>query len=237
MIRNSPGGSPKTNAVGNSLAWNMAQCPVYLWTLPMFHCNGWCFPWTLAALAGTSVCLRRVTAGDIFAAIETHGVTHFCGAPIVLNFIINAAEGERRPLPHPVKVMTAAAPPPAAVLAAMEEAGFRMTHHVYGLTETYGPAVMCAWNPDWDGLPAAERARLKARQGVRYHALEGLQVMDPDTLQPVPADGETLGEVMFRGNIVMKGYLKNPEATRKAFAGAGSIPATWVSCTRTVTCN
>jgi len=206
------------NALSNIVGWNMGHHPVYLWTLPMFHCNGWCYPWSLAAVAGTAVCMRRVSAKAIFDAIADRGVTHFCGAPIVLNFVLNATEAERRPFDHTVQVMTAAAPPPAAVLERMEANGFHMTH-VYGLTETYGPAVICAWKPEWDAQPAAERARLKARQGVPYHALEDLQVMDPQTLEPVPADGETLGEVMFRGNIVMKGYLKNPKATAEALAG------------------
>ncbi len=206
------------NALSNALVWGMGMHPTYLWTLPMFHCNGWCFPWTLAALAGTSVCLRRVEAGRIFDAIAEHGVTHFCGAPVVLNFIVNARPEERREFDHTVEVMTAAAPPPAAVLAAMENNGFHMTH-VYGLTETYGPAVVCAWKDEWDALPEAERARLKSRQGVPYPVLDGLAVMDPQTLAPVPADGETIGEVMFRGNIVMKGYLKNAAATAEAFRG------------------
>ncbi len=206
------------NAMSNAVGWNLGHHPVYLWTLPMFHCNGWCFPWTLAAVGGTSVCMRNVTAGNVFDAIASHGVTHFCGAPIVLGIMLNATEEERRPFDHTVEVMTAAAPPPAAVLERMEANGFRMTH-VYGLTETYGPAVMCAWKPEWDALDSGERARLKSRQGVRYHVLEGLTVMDPDTMETVPADGETMGEVMFRGNIVMKGYLKNAQATEEAFAG------------------
>jgi fatty-acyl-CoA synthase len=184
----------------------------------MFHCNGWCYPWTNAALAGTNVCLRTVDARGIFQAIAEHGVTHFCGAPIVLGMVLNATDEERRSFEHTVAVMTAAAPPPAAVLEAMESNGFHMTH-VYGLTETYGPAVICAWKEEWDALPPHAQADLKARQGVRYHALEGLEVMDPQTMQPVPRDGQTLGEVMFRGNIVMKGYLKNPAATAQAFAG------------------
>jgi fatty-acyl-CoA synthase len=206
------------NALSNAVGWNMGHHPVYLWTLPMFHCNGWCFPWTLAALAGTSVCMRRVTAAGIFEAIAEQGVTHFCGAPIVLSFVINAKEEERRPLPHLVHVMTAAAPPPAAVLEAMEREGFHVTH-VYGLTETYGPAVMCAWKSEWDALPAQERAQRKSRQGVPYHALEGLEVMNPQTMQPVPRDGQSLGEIMFQGNIVMKGYLKNAEANSQALQG------------------
>jgi len=206
------------NALSNIIGWNMGHHPVYLWTLPMFHCNGWCFPWTLAALAGSSVCLRQVNAATMYRAIEEHGVTHFCGAPIVLNFMVNATEDERRPLPHIVHAMTAAAPPPAATLQKMQEIGFDVTH-VYGLTETYGPAVMCAWDPDWDDLDIEEQTRLKGRQGVRYHVLEGLDVMDRQTMNPVPRDGETMGEIMFRGNIVMKGYLKNPAASDEAFAG------------------
>ncbi len=206
------------NALSNVIGWNMGHHPVYLWTLPMFHCNGWCYPWSLAAVAGTSVCLRKVSAKAIFDAIADQGVDHFCGAPIVLGFVINAEPHERREFSHTVKVMTAAAPPPAAVLQRMEEDGFQVTH-VYGLTETYGPAVICAWKPEWDALPVAERAQVKSRQGVPYHVLDDLAVMDPETMTPVPADGETIGEVMFRGNIVMKGYLKNPQATREALAG------------------
>ncbi|MBC8268094.1 MAG: acyl-CoA synthetase [Rhodospirillaceae bacterium] len=206
------------NALSNIIGWNMGHHPVYLWTLPMFHCNGWCFPWTLAAVAGSSVCLRQVNAANMYSAIAEHGVTHFCGAPIVLNFIANATEDERRPLPHTVKAMTAAAPPPASTLQKMQEIGFDVTH-VYGLTETYGPAVMCAWDPDWDELGIEEQTRLKGRQGVRYHVLEGLDVINPETMEPVPRDGETMGEIMFRGNIVMKGYLKNPDASDEAFAG------------------
>jgi fatty-acyl-CoA synthase len=184
----------------------------------MFHCNGWCFPWTMAALGGTNVCLRKVEAKRIFAAIADHKVTHLCGAPIVLNLITNAKDEERRPLPHRVEIMTAAAPPPAAVLERIETQGFRITH-VYGLTEVYGPATVCAWHEEWDELPSGERARLKSRQGVRYVVEEGLMVADPLTLVPVPADGQTMGEVFFRGNVVMKGYLKNEKATAEAFAG------------------
>ncbi len=206
------------NAIGNVLAWNMGHHPVYLWTLPMFHCNGWCFPWTVTALAGTHVCLRRVEAGAIFEAIAAHGVTHFCGAPIVLGMLVNAGEEERRGFTGPVEIMTAAAPPPPAILEAIEGLGFRITH-VYGLTEVYGPAVVSVWHPEWDGLDAAKRAALKARQGVRYPVLEGLMVADAETLRPVPRDGETMGEVFMRGNIVMKGYLKNPRATEEAFRG------------------
>ncbi|MEK9752991.1 MAG: acyl-CoA synthetase [Rhodospirillaceae bacterium] len=206
------------NALSNAVGWNMGHHATYLWTLPMFHCNGWCFPWTLAAIAGTNVCLRRVNAAGIYAAIAEHKVTHFCGAPIVLNFVINATDAERRDFDHQVSVMTAAAPPPAATLQRMQEQGFDVTH-VYGLTETYGPAVMCAWHPEWNDLPIDQQTVKKGRQGVRYHVLEGLDVIDPDTMQPVPADGETMGEVMFRGNIVMKGYLKNPKSTEAALKG------------------
>ncbi|MCG8383594.1 MAG: acyl-CoA synthetase [Gammaproteobacteria bacterium] len=206
------------NALSNATGWDMSHHPTYLWTLPMFHCNGWCFPWTLAALAGTSVCLRKVEAPAIYRAIADTRVTHFCGAPVVLNDLVNAPEDEKLALPHVVKTMTAGAPPPASILEKMDVAGFDVTH-VYGLTETYGPSVMCAWKSEWNDLPPAEKATLKARQGIRYHALENVQVMDPDTLQVVPSDGETMGEIMFRGNIVMKGYLKNPSATEAAFRG------------------
>ena len=206
------------NASSNIIGWNLGHHPTYLWTLPMFHCNGWCFPWSLAAVGGTSVCLRNVSASAIFDAIADHSVTHFCGAPVVLNLIIHAAESETRNFDHTVEVMTAAAPPPAAVLAAMEAAGFSMTH-VYGLTETYGPAVICAWHPEWNDLPLAEQADIKSRQGVPYHMLEDLKVLDPETMNSVQPDALQLGEVMFRGNIVMKGYLKNPKATAEAFAG------------------
>ena len=206
------------NALGNVMVWAMRNHPVYLWTLPMFHCNGWCFPWTVTALAGTHVCLRKVEAGAIFRAIAADGVTHFCGAPIVLNMLVNADASERPAFDRRVDVMTAASAPPAAVLEAMETMGFSVTH-VYGLTEVYGPAVVCAWHGEWDGLPAAEQAAIKARQGVRYPVLEGLMVADADSLEPVPADGATIGEVFMRGNIVMKGYLKNPQASDQAFAG------------------
>ena len=206
------------NASSNIIGWNLGHHPTYLWTLPMFHCNGWCFPWSLAAVGGTSVCLRNVSASAIFDAIADHGVTHFCAAPVILNLIINAAESETRAFDHTVEVMTAAAPPPAAVLAAMESAGFAMTH-VYGLTETYGPAVICAWHPEWDDLPLAEQAETKSRQGVPYHMLEDLKILDPETMDAVKPDASQLGEVMFRGNIVMKGYLKNPKATEETFSG------------------
>ncbi len=202
----------------NVIAAGLGRHPVYLWTLPMFHCNGWCFPWTLSAVAGTHVCLRWVRAKAMYDAIADHKVTHLCGAPIVMTTLLNAPVDDKRPLPHNVQFVTAAAPPPASVLGAMAEAGFEVTH-VYGLTETYGPAVVNDWHTEWDELPAADRAALKSRQGVRYPALEDLNVFDPETMQPIPADGETMGEVMFRGNIVMKGYLKNPEATAEAFAG------------------
>jgi fatty-acyl-CoA synthase len=206
------------NALGNQLAQAIPPHPVYLWTLPMFHCNGWCFPWTITALAGTHVCLRRVEAAAIYQAITDHGVSHFCGAPIVLNMLANASPDERRPIAGTVEVMTAGASPPAAVIEAMESSGFHVTH-VYGLTETYGPDVVCAWHDDWDALPQADRATLKSRQGVPYAVQQGLMVADPETLEPVPRDGETMGEVFHRGNIVMKGYLKNPAATEDAFAG------------------
>ncbi|MBF0333978.1 MAG: acyl-CoA synthetase [Alphaproteobacteria bacterium] len=206
------------NALGNVLTWAMPRHPVYLWTLPMFHCNGWCFPWTVTALAGTHVCLRRVEAGRIYAALADHGVTHLCGAPIVLGMIIGAREDERRPLPGAVEIMTAAAPPPPAVLAGIERQGFRVTH-VYGLTEVYGPATVCEWHDAWNALDDDSRAERKSRQGVRYLVQEGLMVADPLGLEPVPADGRTMGEVFFRGNITMKGYLKNPVATDEAFAG------------------
>ncbi|OED35323.1 acyl-CoA synthetase [Chromatiales bacterium (ex Bugula neritina AB1)] len=206
------------NALSNITGWEMAAHPRYLWTLPMFHCNGWCFPWSLAAIAGTSICSRSVSGAGIFAAIEKHRVTHLCGAPIVLSMIINTAPEDQCDFNHQVKVMTAAAPPPATILQAMEDRGFHMTH-VYGLTETYGPAVMCAWKTQWDELPAMERARLKSRQGVRYQVLEGLDVIDPETMTPVARDGVSVGEIMFRGNIVMRGYFKNRQETEKAFAG------------------
>ncbi len=206
------------NALGNTLEWDMGMHPTYLWTLPMFHCNGWCFPWTIAAKAGTNVCLRKVTAAAIFDAIADAGVDHLCGAPIVLGFMINARPEERRSFAHRCRVMTAAAPPAAAVLEAMATQGFDVTH-VYGLTEVYGPAVACAWKREWNDLPAQDQARLKSRQGVPYLVQEDAIVADPVTCAPLPADGSTLGEVMMRGNIVMKGYLKDREATERAFAG------------------
>jgi len=205
-------------ALGNVVTCGMAKHPVYLWTLPMFHCNGWCFPWSISAVVGTHVCLRYVRAKAMFDALADHKVTHLCGAPIVMSTLLNAPADEKRALPHEVQFFTAAAPPPAAVLAAMKDAGFNVTH-LYGLTETYGPAVINDWNREWDRLPGDEQAALKSRQGVRYTVLEALSVRDPETLAPVPADGETMGEVMFRGNVVMKGYLKNPSASAKAFEG------------------
>jgi fatty-acyl-CoA synthase len=205
-------------AIGNVLTGSMAKHCVYLWTLPMFHCNGWCFPWTLSVIAGTHVCLRQVRARAMYVAIADHKVTHLCGAPIVMATLLNAAPEERRLLDHAVEFFTAAAPPPEAVLAAMKRAGFNVTH-LYGLTETYGPATVNEWHRAWDSLSPAEQAAKKARQGVRYVPLEALDVLDPDSMAAVPHDGSSMGEVMFRGNIVMKGYLKNKAATEAAFAG------------------
>ncbi|HVY04790.1 MAG TPA: acyl-CoA synthetase [Burkholderiales bacterium] len=206
------------NAVGNIVTWAMPHFPVYLWTLPMFHCNGWCFPWTLAALAGTSVCLRRVEAKPVFDAIRQHKVSHFCGAPVVHNMLINAPDALRSGIAHKVSAMIAGAAPPQAVIEGMERIGMDLTH-VYGLTEVYGPASVCAKHPEWDDLPSAKRAELNGRQGVRYEMQEGMDVLDPKTMLPVPRDGQTMGEIFFRGNITMKGYLKNPQATAEAFAG------------------
>ena len=206
------------NALGNILVWGMRQHPVYLWTLPMFHCNGWCFPWTITAMAGTHVCLRRVEAAAIYEAIARDRVTHLCGAPVVMNMLLNVGPGLKRSLDRRIEMMTAGAPPPAAVIEGIEALGFHITH-VYGLTEVYGPAVVCAWHDEWDALPAAERARLKARQGVTYPVLEELTVADPVSLAPVAPDGAAIGEILMRGNIVMKVYLKNPRATEEAFAG------------------
>ncbi|GGF04472.1 acyl-CoA synthetase [Stappia taiwanensis] len=206
-------------AQANILTASMAKHPVYLWTLPMFHCNGWCFPWSISIVAGTHVCLRQVRPKPIWDALADEGVTHLCGAPVVMTTLLNAPEADKRDLAgRVVEFFTAAAPPPEAVLAAMKEAGFNVTH-LYGLTEVYGPAVVNEWKDEWNARPAEEQATLKARQGVRYVALDGLSVRDPMTMEPVPADGNTLGEVMFRGNVVMKGYLKNREATDEAFAG------------------
>jgi fatty-acyl-CoA synthase len=205
-------------AIGNVLVGGMGKHPVYLWTLPMFHCNGWCFPWSISVVAGTHVCLRAVRAPAMYDAIATHRVTHLCGAPIVMSTLLNAPAAEKKPLPHVVEFFTAAAPPPEAVLAGMKAAGFNVTH-LYGLTETYGPAVVNDWHHAWDELDLPAQAARKARQGVRYQVLEGLDVMDPETMQPVTRDGKTIGEIMFRGNVVMKGYLKNRAASDAAFAG------------------
>src|SRR3954470_14770461 len=206
------------NAVSNILAGNLGQHPVYLWTLPMFHCNGWCFPWTIAAAAGINVCLRKVDPAKIFELIAEHGVTHMCGAPIVYNTLINAPGGPNGKSSKPVIGLIAGAAPPVAVLEGAESIGIRLTH-VYGLTETYGPASVCAEQPGWEELPAEQRAQMKRRQGVSYPLQEDITVLDPETMQEVPRDGETIGEVMFRGNIVMKGYLKNESATKEVFAG------------------
>ncbi|MDP1907478.1 MAG: AMP-binding protein, partial [Hyphomicrobium sp.] len=205
-------------SVGNIVTCAMGKHPVYLWTLPMFHCNGWCFPWSISVVAGTHVCLRAVRAKAMYDAIHHHKVTHLCGAPIVMSVLLNADTAEKRPLPHVVEFFTAAAPPPEAVLAAMKDAGFNVTH-LYGLTECYGPAVVNDWHREWDALPLPEQAHKKARQGVRYGALEALDVRDPDSMAPVARDGATMGEVMMRGNVVMKGYLKNKASTDKAFLG------------------
>ncbi|OHC71179.1 MAG: acyl-CoA synthetase, partial [Rhodocyclales bacterium GWA2_65_20] len=206
------------NALSNIVSWGMPPHSVYLWTLPMFHCNGWCFPWTLAANAGTNVCLRRVDARLILDAIRAHRVTHYCGAPIVHAMLIAAPAAWREGIAHKVAALVAAAPPPAAVIEGMNRIGFDITH-VYGLTETYGPAAVCARQVEWQALPLAEQVRLNGRQGVRYHAQEGIAVIDADSMTAVPWDGETMGEVMFRGNLTMKGYLKNPQATAEAFRG------------------
>ncbi len=206
------------NAIDNILEWSMPKHSVYLWTLPMFHCNGWCFPWTIAANVGTHVCLRKVEPKAIFDLIRTHGVTHFCGAPIVHSLLINAPDELKRGITQNVSVMVAGAAPPGAMIEGMANMGFALTH-VYGLTETYGPAGVCALHPEWAGLPLDERVRLNGRQGIAYLLQEGMTVMNPATMQVVPADGETMGEIMFRGNITMKGYLKNPQASAEAFAG------------------
>lgn len=206
------------NAVSNVLEWDMPKHAVYLWTLPMFHCNGWCFPWTVAARAGVNVCLRRVEAQAIFDAMRQHGVTHYCGAPIVQGLLVNAPAAMKAGVPAGIKAMVAGAAPPASMIEGMETMGFDLTH-VYGLTEVYGPATVCAKHEAWNGLDIGERARLNARQGVRYHLERDVRVLNPDTMQPVSQDGETMGEIMFRGNIAMKGYLKNPQATEEAFRG------------------
>lgn len=206
------------NAVSNVMSWSMGEHPVYLWTLPMFHCNGWCFPWSIAATAGTSVSLRHVRAEPIFNLIQTEKVGYFCGAPIVLNMLNGADASLKADINHPVKVMTAGAPPPASVIEGMEATGFKVTH-TYGLTETYGPSVVCAWHDEWNEESAEKQAKLKSRQGVRSPMLDQLMVADPDTLEPMPKDGKTVGEIFMKGNLVMKGYLKNPSTTQAAFEG------------------
>ena len=206
------------NAASNVITWELPHHAIYLWTLPMFHCNGWCFPWTMALIAGTSVCLRRVDPALIYPLIREHHITHLCGAPIVYSMLINAPQELRAGITHTVKGLIAGAAPPVAVIEGCEAAGISLTH-VYGLTEVYGPAAVCAKQPEWDTLDLPERARLNGRQGVAYPLQQAVTVLNPQTLQPVPADGETLGEIFFRGNIVMKGYLKNPQATEEAFHG------------------
>ena len=205
-------------AQGNALTTSMQKHAVYLWTLPMFHCNGWCFPWTLSAIIGTHVCLRQVRAEPIWKALAEDRVTHLCGAPIVMSLILSAPSAAKRDLDRRVQFFTAAAPPPEKVLADMNEAGFEVTH-LYGLTETYGPAIVNDWHAEWSLLPSTQQATLKARQGVRYLPLEQVDVLDPETMRPVPRDGQTMGEVMFRGNVVMKGYFRDPTATAAAFSG------------------
>ena len=206
------------NSIGNITAWAMSQRPKYLWALPMFHCNGWCFPWTVTALAGTHICLRRTEPGPIYQSIVNHRVDHMCGAPIVMGMLVNASSGEQKTLPHEVKMLTAGAAPPSAILEQIEILGFDVTH-AYGLTECYGPGVVSEWHPEWDELPTAEKAAKKARQGVPYLVMQDLTVMDPTTMQKTPADAQTMGEVFMRGNNLMKGYLKNKTATEKAFLG------------------
>ena len=206
------------NAANNVIAWSLPHHPVYLWTLPLFHCNGWCFAWTMALVAGTSVCLRRVDPAQIYPLIREHRITHLCGAPIVYSMLVSAPAALREGITHTVQGLIAGAAPPAAVIEACEASGFALTH-VYGLTEVYGPAAVCAKQEAWESLPAEERARLNGRQGVVYPLQQAIAVLNPETMEPVPADGETMGEIFFRGNIVMKGYLKNPTATEEAFAG------------------
>ena len=206
------------NSLGNQMVWAIGNHPVYLWTLPMFHCNGWCYPWIITALAGVHVFLRRVDPQTILSLINEHQVTHMCSAPIVLNALVNLPQSTRTAIDHPVNAMVAGAAPPARVIGAVEEMGIKVTH-VYGLTEVYGLVTICAWHDKWDAQPLAERAQIKSRQGVRYPTLEGVMVADPKTLVPTPRDGETMGEIFMRGNTVMKGYLKNPSATAEAFEG------------------
>lgn len=205
-------------AMGNQMVWSMGKHPIYLWTLPMFHCNGWCFPWTITALAGVHICLRTVNAKNIYDSITKHNVTHMCGAPIILSMIINAEKNEIKPIKNKVNIMTAAAAPPPAILARIEEKGFEVTH-VYGLTEVYGPAVICEWKEEWNNLKSGPKSEKKARQGVQYPTLEELSIRDPETMKAVPRDGKTLGEVMMRGNMVMKAYHNNKKATDEAFFG------------------
>ncbi len=212
------------NATGNVLSWSLPRHPIYLWTLPMFHCNGWCFPWTLAAVAGTNVCLRKVEAKAIFDAIREHKVSHYCGAPIVHSLLVAAPAALKQGITHEVRCMVAGAAPPAAMIEGMENLGFKLTH-VYGLTEVYGPASVCMQQSSWAKLAIGERAELNGRQGVRYQVQQGLTVVDPQTLQEVPRDSTTMGEVVFRGNIVMKGYLKNEARRGKRLPAAGFIPA------------
>jgi fatty-acyl-CoA synthase len=207
-----------TNAISNILEWDMPKHSAYLWTLPMFHCNGWCFPWTVAARAGVNVCLRKVDAQAMLDAMRDQAVTHYCGAPIVHGLLVNAPATMKAGVPAGIKAMVAGAAPPASMIEGMEQMGFDLTH-VYGLTEVYGPATVCPKHPEWDALDIGDRARLNARQGVRYHLQRDVRVLNPETMQPVPQDGETMGEIMFKGNITMKGYLKNPKATQEAFAG------------------
>ena len=205
-------------SISNQMVWEMQKHPKYLWTLPMFHCNGWCFPWTITAMAGTHVCLRKVEAKYIYNAIKKHNISHFCGAPIVLSMLINAKKHEIIKPKNKVKIMTAASAPPPEVLAAIEEIGFEVTH-VYGLTEVYGPAVICEWKEEWDKLSRDLKAKKKARQGVRYPALSNISVRKPEDMSKVPSDGKTIGEVMLKGNMVMKGYLKNKKTTQESFSG------------------
>ena len=206
------------NSLANIVAWDMPRHPNYLWTLPMFHCNGWCFPWTIVAQAGTQVCLRNVRPDNIWQTLHNEKITHLCGAPIVLSLLIDSSKLDVEENIPRINIMTAASPPPPAVLTAIEELGFNVTH-AYGLTECYGPGVVCAWKEEWEALPDSKKALLKARQGVRYPSLEGLMVADPDTMDECPADGQTIGEVMMRGNIIMKGYFKDLDATSKALKG------------------
>jgi len=206
------------NAASNIISWGMPAQAIYLWTLPMFHCNGWCFPWTIAANTGTSVCLRKVDTTAVFNLIKAHHVTHMCGAPIVYGMMINAPKEQRAGIDHKINGLIAGAAPPAAIIEGCDQIGVNITH-VYGLTETYGPAAVCAKHSEWEAEPLQQRAVLNGRQGVSYHMQEAIAVLDPDTMRPVPWDGETMGEVMFRGNIVMKGYLKNSKATEECFAG------------------